>query len=110
VEELVDNRNVLLTFRDLSLTFGVEESPPLYIGDLDGNEEETPSKYYCTCEKYFLWVSSYPYALLRTRPHVVALACNTKRANSLTSSHNESSGYTSRLKNELQSCMRGGEI
>jgi len=112
VEELVDNRNSLNISRSSSdfRSWRTSSDPPLYVGDLDGNEEETSSKYYCTCEKYFLWVSSYPYALLRTRPHVVAFACNTKRANSLTSSHDESSGYTSRLKNELQSCMRGGEI
>jgi len=113
VEELVDNRNVLLTFCDFCLTFGVEEPPPIlhciseilmemrkkHLQNIIVRVKNTFSGSHLTLTHSW-----------ETRPHVVALACNTKRANSLTSSHDESSGYTSRLKNELQSCMRGGEI
>lgn len=64
------------------------------------------------CEKYSLPGSHLPpYASLRdtSARRGSHSRANTKRANSLTSSlTDEPSGYTSRLKNELQSCMRGG--
>lgn len=93
----------------LARPFGPGE-PSLRFMYLDGDKEETPSKYYCMWKILSSRVSPLMHSC-QTRPHVAGrtrVQYQTREQLKLPLT-DEPSGYTSRLRNELQSCMQGRE-